>query len=36
VRPFAHDNPGWKLTRSLKDILRELHEENAERWLAER
>jgi CDP-paratose 2-epimerase len=36
VRPFANDYPGWKLTRSLKDILREVHDENAERWLAER
>jgi CDP-paratose 2-epimerase len=36
VRPFAHDYPGWALTRSLEDILRELHDENAERWLAGR
>jgi len=36
VRPFANDYPGWKLTRSLEDILREVHDENAERWLAER
>jgi CDP-paratose 2-epimerase len=36
VRPFAHDYPGWKLTRSLEDILREVHDENAERWLAGR
>jgi CDP-paratose 2-epimerase len=36
VRPFAHDYPGWKLARSLEDILRELHDKNAERWLAER
>jgi CDP-paratose 2-epimerase len=36
VRPFSADFPGWKLTRSLEDILRELHDENAERWLAGR
>ncbi|HEV7528656.1 MAG TPA: NAD-dependent epimerase/dehydratase family protein [Solirubrobacteraceae bacterium] len=36
LRPFAHDYPGWKLTRSLQDIVRELHDENAERWLAGR
>ena len=34
VRPFARDFPGWKLTRSLEDTVRELHEQNAERWLA--
>jgi CDP-paratose 2-epimerase len=36
VRPFAHDFPGWELTHDLESILRELHDENAERWLAER
>jgi CDP-paratose 2-epimerase len=35
VRPFADDYPAWKLTRGLEEILRELHERNAERWLAE-
>jgi CDP-paratose 2-epimerase len=35
LRPFAADYPGWTLTRSLEDIVRELHDENAERWLAE-
>jgi CDP-paratose 2-epimerase len=35
LRPFAADYPGWRLTRSLEEILRELHDENAERWLAE-
>jgi CDP-paratose 2-epimerase len=35
VRPFATDYPGWRLSRGLQDILRELHDENAERWLAE-
>jgi len=36
VRPFAEDFPGWKLTRDLESIVRELHEQNAERWLAGR
>jgi CDP-paratose 2-epimerase len=36
VRPFAQDFPGWRLTRSLEDIVRELHDENAERWLTGR
>jgi CDP-paratose 2-epimerase len=34
LRPFESDHPGWALTHSLEDILREVHEENAERWLA--
>lgn len=34
LRPFARDYPGWTLTRSLEDILREIHDQNAERWLA--
>jgi CDP-paratose 2-epimerase len=36
VRPFESDFPGWALTRDLESILRELHDENAERWLAGR
>lgn len=34
LRPFTEDFPGWSLTRDLEDILREVHEQNAERWLA--
>jgi CDP-paratose 2-epimerase len=34
LRPFVRDYPGWGLTRGLEDILREVHEQNAERWLA--
>ena len=34
LRPFMSDFPGWTLTRGLEEILRELHDENAERWLA--
>lgn len=36
VRPFASDYPAWTLTRGLERILREVHEQNAERWLAGR
>lgn len=36
VRPFAQDFPGWHLTHTLEDIVRELHDQNAERWLAGR
>jgi CDP-paratose 2-epimerase len=35
LRPFTRDYPDWALTRSLEDILREVHEANTERWLAE-
>jgi CDP-paratose 2-epimerase len=34
LRPFEQDYPGWALTRSLEQILREVHDRNAERWLA--
>jgi CDP-paratose 2-epimerase len=34
VRPFARDHPSWKLTRGVEQILREVYEQNAERWLA--
>ena len=34
LRPFVGDYPGWSLTRGLEDILREIHDQNAERWLA--
>lgn len=36
LRPFARDFPGWSPTRGLEQILREVHEQNAERWLAGR
>jgi CDP-paratose 2-epimerase len=35
LRPFARDYPGWKLTRGVEEILREVYEQNAERWLAD-
>ncbi|MQA74107.1 MAG: NAD-dependent epimerase/dehydratase family protein [Solirubrobacterales bacterium] len=31
---FRADYPEWRLTRDVEVILRELHAENAERWLA--
>jgi CDP-paratose 2-epimerase len=34
LRPFIHDYPDWTLTRGLEDILRELYDSGAERWLA--
>jgi CDP-paratose 2-epimerase len=34
LRPFIRDYPDWALTRGLEDILREVHDANAERWLA--
>jgi CDP-paratose 2-epimerase len=34
LRPFIGDFPGWSLTRDLEQILREVHDQNAERWLA--
>jgi CDP-paratose 2-epimerase len=34
LRPFARDYPGWAVTRDVEDILRELYDANAERWLA--
>ncbi len=33
LRPFQADFPAWTLTRDLEQILREVHEQNAERWL---
>jgi CDP-paratose 2-epimerase len=33
LRSFIHDYPDWTLTRGLEDILREVHDANAERWL---
>lgn len=36
LRPFTSDFPGWKPTRGLEQILREVYEQNAERWLAGR
>jgi CDP-paratose 2-epimerase len=34
LAPFEHDYPHWRLTRDVPDILREIHDGNAERWVA--
>jgi CDP-paratose 2-epimerase len=34
LQPFQRDYPHWRLTRDVTDILREIHEQNAERWIA--
>lgn len=32
--PFKRDYPEWGLTRDVEGILREIHDRNAERWVA--
>lgn len=34
LAPFQADYPGWDITRGIPSILREIHDRNAERWLA--
>ena len=34
LRPFRDDFPDWEVTRLVPDILAEIYERNAERWLA--
>ncbi len=34
LEPFKADYPGWDITHDVRDILREIHERNAERWTA--
>ncbi|HTR88868.1 MAG TPA: NAD-dependent epimerase/dehydratase family protein [Solirubrobacteraceae bacterium] len=34
LRPFQRDHPDWTLAHDLESTLREIHDENAERWLA--
>jgi CDP-paratose 2-epimerase len=31
--PFKRDYPGWDITRDVRDILREIHDRNTERWV---
>ena len=33
LEPFKRDYPEWGLTRDIEGILREIHDQNAERWL---
>lgn len=35
LEPFKRDYPGWDLTYDIEDILREIYEQNSERWLAD-
>ncbi len=34
LQPFRSDYPEWELTRDVEGILREIHDRNAERWIA--
>lgn len=34
IRPFQADYPAWTPAYGLREILREIHDANAERWLA--
>jgi CDP-paratose 2-epimerase len=34
--PFRHDYPDWDITYDIEDVLREIHEHNADLWLAAR
>jgi len=34
IRPFQADYPQWKPLHDVRDIRREIHDANAERWLA--
>ena len=34
LEPFRSDYPEWDLTRDVEGILREIHDRNAERWVA--
>jgi CDP-paratose 2-epimerase len=33
LEPFKGDYPGWDITWDVRDILREIHERNGERWV---
>jgi CDP-paratose 2-epimerase len=34
LEPFKREYPEWDVTRRVPDILREIHDRNAERWVA--
>ena len=34
LAPFQADYPDWKLRYGIEDILREMYEQNLERWTA--
>lgn len=33
LEPFKRDYPQWDITYDIRGILREIHEQNAERWV---
>jgi CDP-paratose 2-epimerase len=36
VEPFQRDYANWAIAHDVNDILRQIHERNAERWIAAR
>jgi CDP-paratose 2-epimerase len=36
LEPFRNDYPDWDITYDIEDVLREIHDQNAELWLAAR
>jgi CDP-paratose 2-epimerase len=36
LEPFRHDYPDWDIAYDIEDVLREIHEQNAELWVAAR
>ena len=36
LEPFRRDYPDWEITYGIDEVLREIHEQNAELWLAAR
>jgi CDP-paratose 2-epimerase len=35
LEPFKADYPGWRITHDVDDVLREIHAQNADLWLAQ-
>jgi CDP-paratose 2-epimerase len=35
IEPFKRDHPGWDINYDVRDILVQIHDRNAERWVAE-
>jgi CDP-paratose 2-epimerase len=36
LEPFGRDYPTWRISHDVEDVLREIHDRNAELWLAAR
>jgi CDP-paratose 2-epimerase len=34
LEPFKRDYPNWDISHDVRDILREIHDRNTERWVA--